>query len=308
MQVFTDLNKVDFKKCVATIGIFDGVHLAHQMLLQRLRNEANKSHSQSVVITFSPHPRKVLQPEIDLKLLSTQSEKYQLLKQTGCVDAIIEINFTTAFSTISANEFCLEILQKKLHVSTLILGYDHHFGNKREGNIRYFDSHRFDFNVIEIEKQMIDNLAINSSTIRNELLLGKLKNANLLLGRNYTFSGIVVQGNKLGRTIGFPTANIMPTETSKLIPQNGVYAVKIQIETFDNQTFNGMLNIGFRPTVDGSKLTIEAHVFDFDADIYSKNISIELVEKIREEIKFDSIASLKNQLQKDKNAIIDLIS
>lgn len=289
------------------IGIFDGVHLAHQILLKKLKYEAQQSGYKSVVITFLPHPRKFLQPEIDLKLLTTQNEKYQLLKQSGCVDAIIEINFTASFSAITAYEFCLEILQNKLGVKTLILGYDHHFGHKREGNIRYFDSQHFEFEVIEIEKQIIESMAINSTTIRYELQFGSISNANKLLGRNYSFSGIVVDGNKLGRTIGFPTANIKITDSSKLIPKNGVYAVKLKIEKFDNHTFFGMLNIGFRPTMNGSKLAIEVHILNFDVIIYGQNICVEVFEKMRDEQKFDSFDMLKKQLISDKNKVLNMI-
>lgn len=307
MQVYTDYNKVDFDSCVATIGIFDGVHLAHQMLLKKLRFEAGLKASKAVVVTFWPHPRSVLQPDVELKLLSVKAEKYALLEKSGCVDAIVEINFTKEFSELSAEAFCVDILQNKLHLSTLILGYDHHFGNRREGSIRYFDTHHFDFDVIEIEKQMLENVAVNSSNIRNELLSGNVKTANLLLGRNYGFCGIVVEGNKLGRTIGFATANISLFENHKLIPQNGVYAVKVKLKEY-NHYFNGMLNIGFRPTVNGSNLTIEVHILDFDKDIYGQTIEIECLERIRDESKFDSIDMLKNQLEKDKIFVQKLLT
>ncbi|WP_420575542.1 bifunctional riboflavin kinase/FAD synthetase [Ekhidna sp.] len=292
---------------VVTIGTFDGVHIGHQTILKRLVSEAKKHNGKSILITFWPHPRFILNKDADkLKLLSTFDEKVNMVADLG-VDYILKIAFTPEFSNLSAEEFVRQILVDKVGTKKLFIGYDHHFGNNREGNIHFLHKHadEYGFEVNEISKQEIDHIGISSTKIRNTLESGEIHLANSLLGRNYSIKGKVIDGNKKGRSIGFPTANISIPESYKLLPADGAYAVKAVI---DSQSFNGMLNIGFKPTVDGSKRTIEVHLFNFDADIYGKEIVVEFVKALRKELKFASIEDLKLQLQKDKKAAMEILS
>lgn len=296
MTVINQLNFETFTECVATIGIFDGVHTAHVMLLQKLKKIAFQKKLPTVVITFWPHPRAILHPYINLHFLTTQSEKYEQLNKTGLVDFVIEIPFTETFSKLTANDFVQNILIQKLQVKALVLGYDHHFGKNREGNIRFFDNNKFNFEVFEILQQKNENITINSSNIRKKLVDGEIESANLLLGRKYAIKGIVVEGNKIGRTLGFATANLAINKEEKLLP-NGVFIVNVAIK---EKIFNGLLNIGIRPTLHGFTKTVEVHILDFNENIYGQEIEILLLHKIRNEQEFDSIESLKNQINLDK--------
>ncbi len=303
MKVF---KLVDFEKlagCVATIGIFDGVHSAHKLLLEKLHKIAHSQKLPAVVITFWPHPRTVLQPNADILFLTTQLEKYEELKKTGLVDFVIEIPFTDSFSQMSATDFISFILIEKLNIKALLLGYDHHFGKNREGNIRFFDHKIFPFHVFEIEQQNINNITINSSNIRRKIIDGEIENANLLLGRQYSIKGIVVEGHKIGRTLNFATANIDISEKEKLLP-NGVFFVQVLIGL---QYHHGLLNIGTRPTFDGTKKSVEVHILNFETDIYGQEIELFLIKKIRNEQKFDSIQSLQQQINIDKQYALNLI-
>ena len=320
MIIHQGIEKLHLQNTIVTLGIFDGVHLAHQSLLSYLREYAAKDNRKSVLITFLPHPRTVIQPYAEpLKLLSTQVEKTKLIEMQG-IDHLVIIPFTKDFSEVTALQFINEILVDKLGVRELVLGYDHHFGKNREGNIEFLKNNqsKFAFKVTEIPKLVIKDVAVNSSNIRRMLALGDVKSACELLGRNYSISGIVIKGNQLGRTIGYPTANIMVENDSKLIPANGVYVVELKIENIEQRTKNielstnnyelttnnykGMLNIGFRPTVDGKKLTIEVNIFDFDEEIYGQELTIYLIAKLRDEQKFDGLEGLKKQLAIDKLA------
>ena len=283
---------------VVTSGTFDGVHLGHQKILKRLTETAQSSGGEAVVLTFWPHPRMVVSNDSqDLKLLSTLDEKIELLAQNG-VNHLVVIPFTREFSELSSEEFISQILVEKIGTKKLIIGYDHRFGRNREGGFEYLkdNAHRYGFEIEEITKQEIDNLTISSTKIRQSLVSGATHVANELLGRPYSFTGLVAKGRQLGRTIGFPTANVQVPESFKLIPANGVYAVKISVR---GQCHFGIMNIGNRPTVEGIGRTQEIFIFDFDADIYGEKLTVELIEFIRPEQKFDSLEALKAQIYKD---------
>ncbi|HLP14513.1 MAG TPA: bifunctional riboflavin kinase/FAD synthetase [Flavobacteriales bacterium] len=284
---------------VVTIGTFDGVHIGHTKILDRLKKRASNINGQSVVITFNPHPRQVLFPDDDnLKLLSTQQEKIELLDRNG-IDILIIIEFTREFSRLTALEFIRDILVNQVGVSELIIGYDHHFGRNREGSIESLKemAQTFDFKVEEIPAEEIDEVTISSTKIRKAITEGDMHTANAFLGYDFGFRGIVEHGQKLGKSLGFPTANIHIPEKVKIIPQKGVYAVRV---TCNFQTHKGVMNIGYRPTVDNSpQLRIEVHIFDFDQDIYGKEIGVHVVHKLRDEQKFEGLEQLKTQIGKD---------
>ena len=281
-----------------TIGTFDGVHYGHQKIIEKLVYEAKKANKNSVLLTFFPHPRMVLQKDASLELINTIEERSHLLEKTG-LDYLIIHPFSREFSRTTALEFVRDILVNQLNISKLIIGYDHHFGKNREGNITQLTeySHLYDFIVEEIPAQDIDDVSVSSTKIRRALHSGNLKTANNYLGYEFMLNGKVVNGKKLGGKIGYPTANIDVKETYKLIPKTGVYVVKSII---DNTTIFGMMNIGNRPTVDGNHQTIEVHFFDFNQDLYNQNLTIELLYFLRDEQKFDSVELLIHQLKKDE--------
>ena len=288
-----------------TIGTFDGVHFGHQKIIERLVFEAKKVKKKSVLLTFFPHPRMVLQKEASIELINTIDERASLLEKTG-LDYLIIHPFSKAFSRTSAFEFVRDILVNQLNISKLIIGYDHHFGKNREGNITQLTeySHLYDFNVEEIPAQDIDDVSVSSTKIRKALHLGNLRTANNYLGYNFMLCGTVVNGKKLGGKIGYPTANISVKERYKLIPKTGVYVVQTKIQ---NETVFGMMNIGNRPTVNGNHQTIEVHFFDFNKDLYGKKLTIELLYFLRDEKKFGSIDLLIHQLKKDEKTARDYI-
>ena len=286
------------EKTYVTIGTFDGVHFGHQKIIEKLVLEAKIANRKSVLLTFFPHPRMVLQKDNSLELINTIEERANLLEKTG-LDYLIIHPFSVAFSRMSALAFVRDILVNQLHISKLIIGYDHHFGKNREGNIIQLTeySHLYDFKVEEIPAQDIDDVSVSSTKIRHALAEGSLKTANNYLGYNFMLSGTVVNGKKLGGKIGYPTANIDIKETYKLIPKTGVYVVFSKVE---ERTLYGMMNIGNRPTINGNHQTIEVHFFDFSADLYGQNLQIELLYFLRDEEKFDTIESLIIQLKKDE--------
>ena len=288
-----------------TIGTFDGVHFGHQKIIERLVFEAKKVKKKSVLLTFFPHPRMVLQKDASIELINTIDERASLLEKTG-LDYLIIHPFSKAFSRTSAFEFVRDILVNQLNISKLIIGYDHHFGKNREGNITQLTeySHLYDFNVEEIPAQDIDDVSVSSTKIRKALHLGNLRTANNYLGYNFMLCGTVVNGKKLGGKIGYPTANISVKERYKLIPKTGVYVVQTKIQ---NETVFGMMNIGNRPTVNGNHQTIEVHFFDFNKDLYGKKLTIELLYFLRDEKKFGSIDLLIHQLKKDEKTARDYI-
>lgn len=291
---------------VVTAGTFDGVHLGHQKILRKLKNEANKLGGTTVLITYWPHPRLVLKPhENDLQLLSTFPEKANLLEQFG-VDHLVKIPFTQEFSDLSPEDYVRIILHERIKTKKFIIGYDHRFGHNREGGLETLNSlsEIYDFELEEIPRQDVDAIGVSSTKIRKALLEKDIKKANAYLGRCYSLSGRVVEGEKIGRTLGFPTANLRIKEKYKLIPGDGIYAVQVCLEY---KKFDGMLNIGHRPTVGGQDKSIEVHIFDFDKDLYNTEISLELIDYIREEQKFDSLEALKDQLAKDQSAVKEKI-
>ncbi|MDE0470478.1 MAG: bifunctional riboflavin kinase/FAD synthetase [Ekhidna sp.] len=284
---------------VVTMGTFDGVHVGHQAILRKLVEEAKANDGSSILITFWPHPGFILKKDTNLRLLSTFNEKAELIESLG-VDYILKIAFTPALSQVSADEFVKKVLLEKVNTKKLFIGYDHHFGNNREGNIEFLKSKASDygFQIQEILKQDIDSIGVSSTKIRNALMEGDVAFAKSLLGRNYTIKGRVVHGEKNGRKMGFPTANIQIEDFYKLLPADGAYAMRA---LFGDKKYGGMVNIGLKPTLKGSQRTIEAHLFNFEADIYDKELTIEFIKLLRKEIKFNSMEELKRQLEIDKS-------
>jgi len=284
---------------VVTSGTFDGVHLGHQKIIQRIREIARSIEGETVLITFWPHPRLVLYPtEHHLRLLSTFEEKANLLRQFG-IDHLITIPFTQEFSQMTSEEFIRKVLVEKIHTRKLVIGYDHRFGKNREGSFEYLQENgqQFGFELEEISRQDVDEIGVSSTKIRKALESGDIKTATNYLGRPYELNGLVVKGQQIGRSIGFPTANIHIPNDYKLIPHDGVYAVEVKVE---GTLYKAMLNIGNRPTVDGTRKTVEAHLFDFQGDLYNKLVTVYFKEFIREEKKFESLEALKNQLVQDQ--------
>ena len=299
MKIYRGID--DFKKldyAVVTSGTFDGVHFGHQRILQRLAEITEKNGGESVLITYWPHPRLVIYPGQELYLLSSIEEKSDLLSQKK-VDHLVIIPFTSEFADLSSEDFIKNILVDKIGTKKLVIGYDHKFGKNRSGSFEELkkDGPIYGFEVEEISKQMIENNAVSSTKIRKALVEGRVEIANEYLGRPFCLHGLVIEGDKIGRTINFPTANIEVGFKNKLIPAEGIYAVKVKIDRFN---FDGMLNIGFRPTFGGNQKRVEVNIFDFDENIYGKEIVVEFFHKIRSEIKFENSGALKAQLQKDK--------
>jgi len=307
LNIFHSINEFHSdKKTIVTIGTFDGVHLGHAAILKKLTQNTQNETFESTVLTFFPHPRMVLQGKSDLKLLNTINEKIELLEKIG-IDNLIIHPFDEKFAELNAEAFVSTILVDHLRVQKIIIGYDHRFGKNRTANIDDLISFgaQYGFEVEQISAQEIDEISISSTKIRTALEEGDIQLANEYLGYSYFLSGTVVKGKQLGRTIGFPTANISLEEDYKLVPQNGVYIVRVEI---DGKTIYGMMNIGFNPTVEGKKKTIEVHLFDFDSDIYNCKIQVSILQRIRSEKKFESVEVLKDQLKKDKTFSLDYLN
>jgi len=304
MAVYKSLDELpEIKNAVISIGTFDGVHLGHGAILKQLVQYARQVQGESVLITFEPHPRKLLYPNQRLDIITPLQQKVALLSELG-VAHIVVVPFTEAFAKLSAEDYISQFLVKHFKPYAIIIGHDHHFGNDRKGNINMLRalSVQFHYKVLEIPVQLIDSAAVSSTKIRKALWAGQVKDAALMLGRNYSIEGKVVQGQQLGRTIGFPTANIVPLDAEQLIPQIGVYAIRLH---WQGKSFLGMLNIGIRPTVSNeNKTVIEAHIFNFNENIYDVIVVIEFVAFVRNEKKFDGIEQLKLQLQKDKKEVL----
>lgn len=307
MKIYTDLSDyTSTNKSFVTIGTFDGVHIGHQKVLSNLVHSAKKSGASSVLLTFFPHPRMVLQKDSDIKLINTIDERIKLLKKTGLELLVIQ-EFTKDFAEKTALDFVKNVLVDHLKISKLIIGYDHRFGKNREGNFEQLTAYgkTFGFDVVKISQQEIDHIAISSTKIRKAIELGNIEEANRYLGYAFMLTGEVVKGKNLGEKIGFPTANLEIKETYKLLPKTGSYIVKSELE---NETVYGMMNIGFNPTVKGKKQTIEIHFFDFNKDLYGKKIQIDVLKFLRDEQKFDNVENLINQLQKDKQKSMEIIN
>ncbi|MCF8342844.1 MAG: bifunctional riboflavin kinase/FAD synthetase [Chitinophagaceae bacterium] len=310
MKVYNDINQLpNFRNAVITIGSFDGFHTGHQQIIAQLINEAQFINGETVIITFHPHPRNIVnKSDESLKLLNTISEKIHHLSKAG-IDHLVIIPFTDAFSKMHAKEYISNFLVKFFNPALIIIGYNHHFGLNREGNYLLLENMAFDYHykVKEISEYLVNQATVSSSKVRKFLLEGNLKEANFYLGYNYTLSGTVVQGDQRGRTIGFPTANIQIDEPDKLIPANGVYAVLVKLKD-EIEIIKGMMNIGIRPTIGDLKKTIEINLFDFDQTIYGESIDVTLVAYTRGEIKFGSLDELKAQLAADKIQIKEILS
>jgi riboflavin kinase/FMN adenylyltransferase len=292
-----DFSKLDF--AVVTSGTFDGVHVGHQKILTRLKEIASRNNGETVVITFWPHPRLVLHPEDDsLKLLNTFEEKAELLKKYG-VQHLIRIPFTKEFSQLTSEDFIKKILVEKIGTKKLVIGYDHHFGKNREGSFEQLveKGPAYGFEVEEIPRQDVDHVGVSSTAIRKAIEEGDMETATHFLGNPYSVSGRVVAGDKIGRQLGFPTANIEVESKYKLIPADGIYAVKVRHE---NQSYGGMLYIGNRPTVDGVRKSIEVNIFRFANDVYGESLTILIYKRTRADKKFDSLDELKAQLHRDE--------
>ena len=308
MIVYNTINsfpKLPF--AVVTSGTFDGVHRGHQKILERLTEVARSTNGQSVLLTFWPHPRTVVSNDSqNLKLLTTLAEKITLLEQAG-IEHLVVIPFTRSFSQLTSEEFIQRILIEKIQTKKLVIGYDHRFGRDREGGFDYIHQHQADygFEVEEIPRQDVEAVGVSSSKIRTALAEGNIQTATKFLGRAYNLTGTVVKGRQLGRTIGFPTANLQVDDPNKLIPANGVYAVEV---LHGSKRYGGMTNIGFRPTVAGDYQTIETYIFDFDQDIYGEHLTLFFRTFIRSEQKFSGLPALVEQLKQDEERARALLS
>ena len=307
MITVQSISKFDKKQnTIITIGTFDGVHIGHRKILKRLINNAKDTGLKATVLTFFPHPRMVLQKDTEIKLLNTIEEKTEIMEELG-LDCLIIHPFTKEFSRLSATEFVRDILVNELRTKKIIIGYDHRFGRNRNANIQDLIAfgNTFEFEVEEIPAQEVDDVSVSSTKIRRALNEGDIPTANNYLGYNYRLTGIVEKGKGLGRKINFPTANLHIKESYKLIPKNGVYLIKSNL---DGKPVYGMMNIGFNPTVDGSKRSIEIHFFDFNKDLYDKRVQVEILKRLRDEERFESIEALRKQLQIDMENSKKLIS
>lgn len=307
MSVFYTINDLPrFKNPVLTIGSFDGVHQGHQQIIRNVAAQARLVDGESILITFEPHPRKIIQPEQPLGLLSSLEEKISRITKEG-IDHIVVIPFSRDFSMMSAEDYVLDFLYNTFRPHTIIIGYDHHFGHNRSGNIHTLKEMLPDsVKVIEIEEQLIHEADVSSTKIRKAIMKGNIAEATAMLGRTYGFEAMVVHGNKIGRTIGYPTANLQPTYGDILVPGIGIYAVKVH---YKEQTYKGMMSIGKRPTVtDDNVVTIEVNILDFNEDIYGEKLYVEFIAYVRGEEKFDGLDSLKAQIAQDERDIRRLLS
>ena len=294
------------KRSVVTIGTFDGIHLGHQEILSRLIKSSKNKDLNSVVLTFFPHPRIILNKYNEVKMIDTLDEKIIHLNEIG-IDSLIIHPFDRNFSLLSANQFIKDFLVDKLKIKHIIIGYDHRFGKGREASVTDLKNYAndYDFTVEEIKAQEIEKITVSSTKIRNSINQGDIKTTEKYLGRYFNLTGKVVKGDGLGKKINYPTANIFIEETYKIIPKDGVYLVETIIK---DELFNGMMNIGHRPTIGKNVKSIEVHLFNFNEDIYGQVISIKMISKIRDEKKFSSIQALKEQLVKDENYCLKLIN
>ncbi|HEX8040961.1 MAG TPA: bifunctional riboflavin kinase/FAD synthetase [Chryseosolibacter sp.] len=290
---------IQLQYAVVTSGTFDGVHVGHQKIFARLREIASRNFGETVVITYWPHPRLVLHPEeSDLKLLNTFEEKAELLKEQG-IQHLIRIPFTKEFSQLTSEQFIQEILVKTIGTRKLVIGYDHHFGKNREGTFEQLkiNAPRYGFEVEEIPRQEIDHIAVSSTKIRHALVQGDIEVANHFLGKPYSMTGRVVAGDRIGHTLGFPTANIEIDTRHKLIPADGIYAATVRHE---HRIYGGMLYIGYRPTLQGTRKNIEVNIFDFNRDVYGESLTVYFHKFLRGDEKFAGLEAMKAQLGRDK--------
>ena len=311
-----------FRNAVITIGTFDGVHMGHRQVIDKLKQEAKAIQGETVIITFHPHPRKVVSSTIlGIRLINTLEEKIELLQQLG-IDHLVVVPFTDAFANQQAEDYVQHFLFNNFHPHTIIIGYDHRFGKARKGDYLLLEKLAtvFNYQLNEIPRHVLDEISISSTRIREALLNGKIEIANKLLGYEFFFSGTVIHGDKLGRKLGYPTANLKVMDEEKIFPGNGIYAVYAEVigdaqtvtghklpetgnrepGTTNQQRLKGMMSIGFRPTVDGKKRVIEVNLFDFNKEIYDQKLRVYVKKYLREEVKFDSLDDLVKQIDQDK--------
>lgn len=308
MKIYQRLDEfIRLDYAVVTSGTFDGLHKGHQKILNRVQEIARQHNGESVIITYWPHPRLVLQKgDSGLKLLSTFEEKAELLNRQG-IDHLICIPFTPEFSQLSSQDFIQQILVERIGTKKLVIGYDHRFGKNREGSFEHLVKHapEYGFDVEEISRQDVDNIGVSSTKIRFALEDGDIDLANEFLSRPYRISGTVVEGNKIGRELGFPTANIKVNDPYKLVPGDGAYAVRVNHK---RKVFKGMLNIGFRPTIQGMDKAIEVNIFDLNEELYGQELSIDFIKLLRKEIKFKNLEELRQQLLRDQSLASKILS
>ena len=300
MRVFRDLDHLPaFENAVITIGTFDGVHRGHQKLIERINEIADKQNGESIIVTFHPHPRLVINPQdTSLRLLNTIDEKVNLLSRYG-VDNVVVVPFSRDFSEMDAKAYISDFLVRYFRPAAIVIGYDHKFGKDRVGDFGLLESccSRYGYQLEAISQQMLDDIAISSTKIRHALQDGNISIANELSGHNYTLSGVVVKGLQNGRKLGYPTANIQVADPNKLIPGTGIYAVMVH---HAGRSYKGMLSIGYNPTFEGKEQTIEVNILNFDRDIYGEQLTLEFIRFIRREKKFDSLSDLISAIDHDK--------
>ena len=300
MQIHRDINNLpEFKNAVITVGTFDGVHLGHKQIIDHLKTEAINADGESVIITFHPHPRKVVSSVITgVRLINTLAERIELLEKTG-IDHLVIVPFTDYFASQSAEEYIRDFLVDKFNPHTIIIGYDHRFGKERAGDYKMMEEKAavYNYELKEIPEHILNTIKVSSTNIRNAILHSNIEEANNFLGYDFFFEGEVFHGDKIGRTIGYPTANLKSTDEEKIALGDGIYAVYAQVE---GKTYKGMMSIGFRPTVNGKVRVTEVNIFDFAKEIYGQTIRITVKKYLRSEVKFDGLEALKIQLHKDK--------
>ncbi len=308
MKVVEGITKLEYNPCmVVTSGTFDGVHLGHQKILRRVTKLARENHGKSAVITFWPHPRLVLgKGPGDLKLLSTWDEKQELLAATG-IDYLVKIPFTKEFSELSSDSFIQQVLVNAIGTRILVIGYDHRFGKNREGSFEYLRENalNYGFGVEEIPRLDVEHVGVSSSKIRQALLEGNVAKANEFLGYEYTLTGAVVKGDRIGTSLGYPTANLQVHDLLKLVPSDGIYAVHVE---HAGTTYGGMLYIGNRPTLSSSPKTIEVNIFNFDKLIYGHSLKVSFIEQLRHDQRFSSLDELKKQLDVDRQKATEILT
>ncbi|HMW26401.1 MAG TPA: riboflavin biosynthesis protein RibF [Ferruginibacter sp.] len=300
MQIHRDINRLPvFRHAVITIGTFDGVHAGHRQIIERLKQTAAEAGGESVIITFHPHPRKVVSSVITgVRLINTLDERIELLEKTG-IDHLVIVPFTDYFANQSADEYIRDFLVARFRPHTIIIGYDHRFGRERSGNYSLLEEKapQYGYRLMEIPEHLLDSIKVSSTNIRNAILHSNADEANRLLGYTFFFEGEVIHGDKIGREIGYPTANLKSTDDEKIVMGDGIYAV---YATVDGIQYKGMMSIGFRPTVNGRTRVTEVNLFDFDQSIYGKKIRVHVKKYLRSEVKFNGLEELKEQLHKDK--------
>jgi riboflavin kinase/FMN adenylyltransferase len=300
MGVFFDIKQLPaFKNAVLTVGTFDGVHLGHKTILREVVKHAKEVNGESVLLTFDPHPRKLLFPDQPLGIITPLEEKIKLILAEG-IENVVVVPFTKEFSNLTAEEYIVQFLTGIFHPHSIVIGYDHHFGHDRKGNLRMLEEYqdKYNYQLIEIPPRLIEEAAISSTKIRKALIDGHVDEAAAMLGRNYSIKGTVAHGNKLGRTLGYPTANLEPHDKEQVIPAIGIYAIRA---THVGKLYSGMLSIGYNPTVtDKKELRIEANLFDFSQEIYGDELELQFVQRLRDEQKFASLDELVAQLHQDK--------